>query len=58
MAAQCAGAAIYQHSPDIRGFAASVALLTGFGNSKLPSSRAKGGRGLQLGYSDAETRPI
>jgi hypothetical protein len=37
MAAQCAGAAIYQHSPDIRGFAASVALLTGFGNSQLPS---------------------
>src|SRR4051794_3990964 len=50
------------HAPEIRrntgGFAAIVALPTGFGNDKSPSPRAKGSGGFRLRHSDAEMRLI
>jgi len=49
---------LLRHSPDIRGFAASVARFTGFGNGKSPLPRAKGGRGLRLSHRNAKARPI
>src|SRR3954452_22334434 len=49
---------LIRDSPDTGGFAANVALLTGLGNDKSPSPRAKGGRGLRLRHSNTETRLI
>ena len=41
-----------------RQFAASIALLTGFGNGKSPSPRAKGDRGLRLRHWKTEAPTI
>ncbi|HEX2151080.1 MAG TPA: hypothetical protein VHG31_03655, partial [Stellaceae bacterium] len=37
-----------RHSPDTGDISAKIALLTGFGNGKSPSPRAKGDQGLRL----------
>src|SRR4051812_24574323 len=42
---------ISRNSPDAGGFAASIVLLTGFGNGKSPSLLAKGDRDLLLRHS-------
>jgi hypothetical protein len=46
------------HSPDTDGFTDIVALLTGFGNGKPPSRRAKGDRTPRPSHSRAAPRPI
>ena len=42
-----------RHSPDTSGSAASLVLLTGFGDDKSPSPRAKGNR-EQFGWTTAD----
>ena len=48
---------VSRHSPDTGGVAASIALLTGFGNGKSPSPQAKDSRDLRLRHSNVEARP-